>query len=128
MNRERYLQNETNLRHQDNAGSLLPFSAGTTLTRNQRVFPIRAYLNKVRPIFFTLFLFLIFSGCGPSKAELERHEQEQMNQRKVSPNFSIVEIDGCEYIVYAEYRSGGGGGIYSGICHKGNCKNCSTEK
>lgn len=53
MNRERYLQNETNLRHQDNAGSLLPFSAGTTLTRNQRVFPIRAQLKMLRPIFFT---------------------------------------------------------------------------
>lgn len=54
MNGERYLQNETNLRHQDNAGGLLPFSAGTTLIRNQRVFPIRALLNKLRPIFFHL--------------------------------------------------------------------------
>lgn len=42
MNRERYLQNEANLIYKDNAGSLLPFSAGTTLIRNQRVFPISA--------------------------------------------------------------------------------------
>lgn len=51
MNGERYLQNETNLRHQDRAGSLLPFSAGITLSRSQRVFPIRAQLKMLRPIF-----------------------------------------------------------------------------
>lgn len=54
MNRERYLQNETTLRHQDKAGSLLPFSAGTTLIRNQRVFPIKAQLKMLRLIFFTI--------------------------------------------------------------------------
>lgn len=107
----------------DNTGSLLPFSAGVTLSRSQRVFPIRAQLKMLRSIFLSLSLFLVLSGCGPSKAELKKQEQEQINQRKVSSDFSIVEIEGCEYIVYAEYRSGGGGGIYSGICHKANCKN-----
>lgn len=122
MNRERYLQNETNLRLQDNAGSLLPFSAGTTLTRNQRVFPIRAYLNKVRPIFFTLFLFMIFSGCGPSKAEMEK---QQLDPREVNYNISIIKVDSCEYIIYNSRTIDG---TIISICHKGNCKNCSTKK
>lgn len=122
MNRERYLQNETNLTHQDNAGSLLPFSAGTTLSRNQRVFPIRAYLNKVRPIFFTLFLFLLFSGCGPSKAELEK---QQFDSPEVNYNVSIMKVDSCEYIVYTSFT---GHGKVSSICHKANCKNCLTKK
>ena len=62
MNRERYLQNETNLRHQDKAGSLLPFSAGTTLIRNQRVFQIKAQLKMLRLIFF-IFLTVLLVGC-----------------------------------------------------------------
>lgn len=119
---------EENSLIKDNTGSLLPFSAGVTLSRSQRVFPVRAQLKMLRPIFLSLSLFLVISGCGPSQAEMKKREQEKIHQRKVNSNFSIVKIEDCEYIVYEEYRSGGGGGIYSGICHKANCKNCSTKK
>lgn len=30
--------------------------------------------------------------------------------------FSVIELDGCEYVVYSGYKKGG-------ITHKGNCKN-----
>lgn len=60
MSRERYLQNETNLRHQDKAGSLLPFSPGITLIATQRVFPIKAQLKMLRLIFLRFFKKIIF--------------------------------------------------------------------
>lgn len=63
MNGERYRQDETNLRYEDKAGSLLPFTPGTTLIRNQRVFPIKAQLKMLRLIFFafTQYFFIPIS-------------------------------------------------------------------
>lgn len=50
---------EDNSLIKDNTGSLLPFSAGVTLTRSQRVFPKGAQLKMLRSIFFIPFLILI---------------------------------------------------------------------
>lgn len=109
---------EENSLIKDNTGSLLPFSAGVTLSRSQRVFPIRAQLKMLRPIFLYLSLFLVLSGCGPSKQELE--ERAGIHRRDLGSNFSIIEVDSCEYLIYRENLFGK---TYSGICHKENCKN-----
>lgn len=54
MNGDCYRQSEENcLNNKEITGGLFPFLAGATLIRNQRFFLIRAYLNKMRPIFFT---------------------------------------------------------------------------
>lgn len=112
MNRERYLQNETTLRHQDKAGSLLPFSAGTTLIRNQRVFPIKAQLKMLRLIFLP-FIFLFSCDQNP---EVKKHIRNEM----IDNNISVETIDSCEYILYASYYG-------ASICHKENCKNHSPK-
>lgn len=99
MKRERYLQNETTLRHQDKAGSLLPFSPGTTLTRNQRISPIKAQLKMLRLIFFLLIL-LIFS-CN-IKQDAKHRKGDIVYLKPDSTKAVIVDINsyGALYELY----------------------------
>ena len=57
-----------------------------------------------------LFIAIILFSCETPKGE-----------RKMKEGYSIIEIDGCEYIEVS-YAPGWNNGYYS-ITHKGNCKN-----
>lgn len=108
MNRERYLQDETNLRHQDKAGSLLPFSAGTTLIRNQRVFQIKAQLKMLRLIFLLLFSLFIM-GCR-DRSHLKYKAGDIVYLKPDSTRAVIAKLDNCgssaDYEIILGYKDG----------------------
>jgi PBP1b-binding outer membrane lipoprotein LpoB len=63
---------------------------------------------------YTLYILLVaflFCGCNNT------HSDKKTNYTYQEGEFTIVEIDSCEYIL---------SDVYSGnsICHKGNCKFC----
>lgn len=66
---------------------------------------------KMNNMFIVLFLMCIFSGCEKPSGVREVHS---------SKSYSIVVIDGCEYIEcdYGMLETR----VYS-LTHKGNCKN-----
>jgi hypothetical protein len=61
---------------------------------------------------YTLLVVFLMVGC------VEQTDQKVKTTKIQSGinQLSIVEIDGCEYIVYDSYKAGG-------LTHKGNCKN-----
>ena len=64
-----------------------------------------------------LFIFACTMGmvsCGP------RQPIEGSNKTGSIGDYTIVVIDGCEYL---EYRKGGGESAVYSLTHKGNCKN-----
>lgn len=56
-------------------------------------------------IFMLLTLFII--GCEESKTT---------GSNAVRFDYQEMTVDGCQYIIYTDYRG-------CGLCHKGNCKN-----
>lgn len=104
------LKNEKNSQlnlHKENIRGVLPFAAGATLTRNQRIFLKGRYLISGA----LLFLFFSLIGCSPSQEEL---------QKNLTSCIAIIQIDSCEYIMIR-------GSYGSGICHKQNCKHCTKK-
>lgn len=76
-------------------------------------------------ILFGLGLVIIVYSCGPSKAEIVAHSELYNKENNIEyhsddyGNYSIIKVDGCEYIK-------GWGGTYHGgpfLTHKGNCSN-----
>ena len=68
-----------------------------------------------------LFIFALTS-CG-SRGDGRNDFMEQYHPasyQDIVDNHKMIEIDGCEYIVYSYTRGYGGYGLMS---HKGNCKN-----
>lgn len=63
-------------------------------------------------------------SCG--EPELNKGENSLVNTsnavniKNIVNNHDIVDIDGCEYIIYAEEQGYSGFGF---MTHKGNCKN-----
>ena len=61
--------------------------------------------------FYTLLVVVLMVGC--------RQPNNQVKETIVSngtDKISIIEVDGCEYILFDGYKAGG-------LTHKGNCKN-----
>lgn len=66
-------------------------------------------------LFLTLLASSLLSGCKTPQGE--RHKKD---------GYSIIEIDGCEYIEVSNWV-GSKSGYYS-LTHKGNCKSCAKLK
>jgi len=75
-------------------------------------------LVRTRHFFYVLLIAVIFCGCElQTQKQVERYIMED-------PDFEIVVIDGCEYVVFDRAHGSSGGG---GICHKQNCKYCAER-
>jgi len=68
--------------------------------------------TKLSYALYTLLVAFLIVGC------VEQTDQEVKTVKIQSgyDELSVVEIDGCEYIMYDGYKAGG-------LTHKGNCKN-----
>lgn len=65
---------------------------------------------KLSYVLYALLVAFLMVGCNaPDKYEL-KHEN--------GIKYKVIEIDGCEYIWYRDYRQYG-----QTMSHKGNCKN-----
>jgi protein involved in sex pheromone biosynthesis len=75
-------------------------------------------MKKLKITFICLFFAMI--SCVPVKKETEKKETEkkETEKEKIWREHSIQEIsfDGCQYILFHSYKSGG-------LTHKGNCNN-----
>lgn len=63
---------------------------------------------------YVLLVAVVFYGCNQTTIEKKTNYTYQEGE------FTIVEIDSCEYVL---------SDVYSGnsICHKGNCKFCEER-
>lgn len=90
---------------------------GTVLTCNLVWFVFKGWRLFVKWFFGLVSVMLIFTSCEQQK---EPAKEDLVKSEYVQDDYSIVTIDGCEYIEfdqgYGQYR------VYSMI-HKGNCKN-----
>lgn len=70
---------------------------------------------------YAIVFFCALHSCGPSREEIEMQQKVRMPVTTVGNGYSVIVIDGCEYIEYDN------GGIASTqvhtLTHKGNCKN-----
>lgn len=87
--------------------------------------------------FLTLIVLFLITGCHTHPTEVHEtinrtkyiNVETEVIVKQINKNkyFSIVEIAGCEYILYSrttELQGGYGGGGAGGLTHKGNCKYC----
>jgi len=80
---------------------------------------------KTLKLFGALMLIALLSGCKGSD-DMEKgesrflYEANQVDPDNIENNYDVIEIDGCEYIVYSEMHGYAG---YGFMAHKGNCKN-----
>jgi predicted small secreted protein len=63
-------------------------------------------------ISYTLLVAFLMVGCVEQTDQKVKTTVVQQGFDQIS----IIEIDGCEYILYDGYKAGG-------LTHKGNCKN-----
>lgn len=81
-------------------------------------------MKKISLMIIVLFMTLL-SGCDGSN-NLEKNKEgflfstNSIDPDNIKNNYDVIEIDGCEYIVYSEEHGYGG---YGFMVHKGNCKN-----
>jgi len=70
---------------------------------------------KIRSHFlYTLLVAVFFVGCNKTPTE------KKINYTYQEEEFTIIEIDSCEYILSDVYAG-------NSICHKGNCKFCAER-
>jgi len=79
-------------------------------------------LNGILALVVFLFLLLavvnFFVSCDSNEGMLGGHNET--NVEAIQKDYKIIEIEGCEYIVYDSFRGYTG---YGFMAHKGNCKN-----
>ena len=71
-----------------------------------------------------MFTQLIIFGCEPPVPEEDtqlEHQAEMTIHQIPEGDLEILEIDGCEYIIFKDARGSNHGFGY--MAHKGNCKN-----
>lgn len=75
---------------------------------------------------YILLAVVLFKSCIVESPEQRKEEPEKEVERNVleNPDFEIVVIDSCEYIVFDRVNGYAGSG---GICHKQNCKYCAER-
>ena len=72
---------------------------------------------KIRNIFLAILCLFFVSGCGYQGF---LSQDNTIDYSVLAHNHKVVNIDGCEYIVYSVTRASSG---YGFMAHKGNCKN-----
>lgn len=75
---------------------------------------------------YILLVIMLFKSCtveAPKQHKEEPKKEVELNVLE-DPDFEIVVIDSCEYIVFDRVYTYAGSG---GICHKQNCKYCTAR-
>ncbi len=90
--------------------------------------PIQVLINKSKMKNYLILPFLVvvilFFSCEEVQKEEDtplEHSTEKLIHTIKENDMEILEIDGCEYIIYKEYVGANHG--YGYMAHKGNCKN-----
>ena len=68
--------------------------------------------TKLSYALYTLLVAFLMVGCVEQADQIVKTTVVQQG----TDELSIIEIDGCEYILFDGYKAGG-------LTHKGNCKN-----
>lgn len=80
---------------------------------------------KVIQLFFLLLVTVYLYSCKPRNPLEEEssveHQAEEEIHKIPEGDFEILEIDGCQYIVYKEVD--GANKAFGYMAHKGNCTN-----
>jgi hypothetical protein len=97
----------------------IPTSVQLPLCSRLREQPI--FVNKTKNHLMKkliLLLVLALTACDtPFQNAPAKQESEVVIGGEYRGNIYVVEVDGCEYILWSSYQMGGG------IVHKQNCKN-----
>ena len=81
-----------------------------------------------RHFFYALLVVFIFCGCEQPKLQILDHTKNVTTNVTNNPDFQIVTVDSCEYVLYCSQKSGDYSGAWaSGLTHKGNCKFCEER-
>lgn len=73
-----------------------------------------------RVVFFTAMLLMC--SCEQSKTKKIDPTKNVSYDVMNNPNFQIITIDSCEYVLYCSQKYSGSWA--SGLTHKGNCRFC----
>ena len=79
---------------------------------------------KYFPVLLIISVFFTFYSCEPPIPEEDtqlEHKAETMIHEIPDGDLEILEIEGCEYIIYKEIE--GSNRAFGYMSHKGNCKN-----
>ena len=75
--------------------------------------------TKLSYAFYTLLVAFLFMSCSSSTNNIVE-EDKPTSGTKVRGNINVVEVEGCEYIVWDWHDAGN-------IVHKHNCKFCAER-
>ena len=77
---------------------------------------------KISYAIYTLLVAFLFTACGGNVESTNNitEETKPTSGTKVRGNINVVEVEGCEYIVWDWYDTGN-------IVHKHNCKFCEER-
>lgn len=72
---------------------------------------------------------LMMVGCGQQEVK-SKQEQVGCKQERVGCGYSVIIVDGCEYIEKTDdYQIGASWGTKAGyVAHKGNCRFCAERR
>tara|TARA_B110000285_G_scaffold227165_1_gene288020 strand:+ start:6055 stop:6312 length:258 start_codon:yes stop_codon:yes gene_type:complete len=78
--------------------------------------------TKLSYAFYTLLVAFLFTACSSNVESTNNivDEPKPTSGTKVNGSINVVEVEGCEYIVWDWYDAGN-------IIHKHNCKFCAER-
>ena len=77
---------------------------------------------------YVLLVAVIFCGCEEPKPQNLDPTKNVTTNVMNNPDFQIVTVDSCEYVLYCSLKSTNYSGAWtSGLTHKGNCKFCAER-
>ncbi len=68
-------------------------------------------MKKHKHFIWFLLPLLLCVGC-----KRDSNNRNDVERQRISNSIDVIVVDGCEYVRYQGYKSGG-------LTHKGNCKN-----
>ena len=80
---------------------------------------MRNLRTKLRHAFYTLLVAFFFTACSSNVESTNNivEEDKPISGTELRGNINVVEVEGCEYIVWDWFDTGN-------IVHKHNCKFC----
>lgn len=83
----------------------------------------------MKKIILLTLVTLMMVGCSESQ-ETKYKQRVKCKQERVERGYSVIIVDGCEYIEKTDdYHVGGDCGVKAGyVAHKGNCRFCAERR
>ena len=83
----------------------------------------------MKKIIILALAVLIMAECKQQEAK-SKHQRVECKQERVERDYSVIIVDGCEYIEKTdEYHIGADMGTKAGyLAHKGNCRFCTERR